>query len=331
MTDPIFNLYYDEIYSSGLDPSARFPVSRYQKLHHRLKQVDHSNSIQWASPDLAKVDDILLVHDEQYVERFLDGQLTEKERRRIGLRPWRDSIVERTLRLTGGALAALHDIFQGQFIAGNMAGGTHHAFRDQGAGYCIFNDLAICAEKALQEKDVNRVLILDLDVHQGDGTAEIFKQDDRVFTVSLHGLNNFPFRKKVSNWDVGFENETGDEEYLESLAKVLGHLRSMNFDLLFYQAGVDGLATDALGLLALSRRGLAKRNQLVMDWCEEMNMPMVVFMGGGYAKPIEDTVDAFTDLFMEAAKRVKKNVTATGSFPKISLDEVKYKGTEPTW
>lgn len=312
MPDPEFTLYYDEIYSSGLDPSARFPVSRYQKLYHKLKHLDRDQSIHWECPDLANTADILLVHEKQYVKRFLEGRLSEKEMRRIGLRPWRDSIVERTLRLTGGALAALEDVFQGRSVAGNMAGGTHHAFRGQGAGYCIFNDLAICAVKALQEKEVNRVLILDLDVHQGDGTAEIFEQDDRVFTVSMHGLNNFPFRKKASNWDIAFENEAGDEEYLESLTKVLDHLRSMNFDLLFYQAGVDGLATDALGLLSLSRKGLAKRNQLVMDWREEMNIPMLVFMGGGYANPIEDTVDAFTDLFLEAARRVKKDTMVTG-------------------
>ena len=304
MPDIDFTLYYHEIYSSGLDPSARFPVSRYELLHQRLLREDRGGLIRWKTPEKARIEDLLLVHEEDYIKRFLQGRLSEKEMRRIGLRPWRDSIVERTLRLTGGALGALDLILQGHPIAGNMAGGTHHAFRGEGAGYCIFNDLAICAEKALQEKEINRILILDLDVHQGDGTAEIFHQDDHVFTVSLHGLHNFPFRKKTSDLDLAFENETGDEEYLTALSDTLGLLKERKFDLLFFQAGVDGLVSDALGLLSLSRDGLAKRNKLVFDWCEEINIPILIFMGGGYAKPIEDSVDAFTDLFMEAARRV---------------------------
>ncbi len=304
MPDIDFTLYYHEIYSSGLDPSARFPVSRYELLHQRLLEEDRGGLIRWKTPEKASIEDLLLVHEEDYTKRFLQGRLSDKEMRRIGLRPWRDSIVERTLCLTGGALGALDLILHGHPIAGNMAGGTHHAFRGEGAGYCIFNDLAICAEKALQEKEINRILILDLDVHQGDGTAEIFHQDDRVFTVSLHGVHNFPFRKKISDLDLAFENNTGDEEYLTALSDTLGLLKERKFDLLFFQAGVDGLVSDALGLLSLSRDGLAKRNKLVFDWCEEMNIPMLIFMGGGYAKPIEDSVDAFTDLFMEAARRV---------------------------
>ena len=300
-----FPLYFHEIYSSGLDRTARFPVDRYQLLAKKLSVSDEKKLLSWQTPRLANQQEIQLVHEQDYVERFFNHQLTEKEIRRIGLRPWKEAIVERTLRLTGGALQALEQVLvYGHTMAGNMAGGTHHAFRKEGAGYCIFNDLAICAEQALQNSAVEKILILDLDVHQGDGTAKIFEGDERVFTVSLHGKNNFPFRKQTSDWDVEFENDTGDKEYLSVLDEVLSKLSRQAFDLVFFQAGVDALDSDALGLLKLSREGLRKRNQRVFAWRELMQLPMVIFMGGGYAKPIDDTVDAFTDLFMEAANRI---------------------------
>ncbi len=300
-----FPLYFHEIYSSGLDRTARFPVDRYQLLAKKLSESDEKKLLSWQTPRLANQQEIQLVHEQDYVERFFNHQLTEKEIRRIGLRPWKEAIVERTLRLTGGALQALEQVLvYGYTMAGNMAGGTHHAFRKEGAGYCIFNDLAICAEQALLNSAVEKILILDLDVHQGDGTAKIFEGDERVFTVSLHGKNNFPFRKQTSDWDVEFENDTGDEEYLTALDEVLSKLSSKAFDLVFFQAGVDALDSDALGLLNLSREGLGKRNQRVFAWREQMELPMVIFMGGGYAKPIDDTVDAFTDLFIEAANRI---------------------------
>ena len=295
-----FPLYFHEIYSSGLDPSARFPVDRYQLLADKLREIDDAGLISWQTPRLASREEILLVHHKDYVDRFLSHELLEKEIRRIGLRPWKDSIVERTLRLTGGALQAMEKVLTSSTpIAGNMAGGTHHAFRDEGSGYCIFNDLAICAEKALLENHINRILILDLDVHQGDGTAKIFQGDERVYTVSLHGKNNFPFRKQISDLDIEFENDTLDEEYLETLDQVLLKLSEKKFDIVFFQAGVDGLDSDALGLLKLSREGMKKRNETVFQWRKMTGLPMSIFMGGGYGKPIEDTIDSFCDLFME--------------------------------
>ena len=297
-----FPLYYHPLYSDGLDRTARFPVDRYRLLAQRLKKWDTSGQIAVKEPRLATREEILLVHDELYVENFLNGSLGEKEVRRIGLRPWKKEIIPRTLRLVGGALEGLDDVLSGISLAGNMAGGTHHAFRGEGSGYCIFNDLAVCAESALVRPGIERILILDLDVHQGDGTAEIFSGDKRVFTVSLHAENNFPFRKKKSDLDIGFENGTGDEEYLKVLDGVLDDLSSENFDLVFFQAGVDGLDSDALGLLTLSREGMRERNKKVFDWRRKIDRPLLVFMGGGYAKPIDDTVDAFCDLFVAAAK-----------------------------
>jgi acetoin utilization deacetylase AcuC-like enzyme len=302
-----FSLYYHPLYSDGLDRTARFPVDRYRLLAEQLPSLDIEQNIQIKEPRLANREEILLVHEVDFVDRFLSSSLSEKEIRRIGLKPWKPEIVPRTMHLVGGALDSLGELLNGAAIAGNMAGGTHHAFRGEGAGYCIFNDLAVCAEVALQQKNINRILILDLDVHQGDGTAEIFAGDERVYTASLHGGNNFPFRKKRSDLDIGFPDGTEDEEYLQVLDSVLEQLEGGHFDLIFFQAGVDGLTSDALGLLNLSRGGMRKRNQRVFDWRRKMGKGMLIFMGGGYAKPIEDTVTAFTDLFMMAAEEVAQS------------------------
>ena len=296
-----FPLYYHSLYSDGLDRTARFPVDRYRLLAERLGMLDQSGQIMIKVPRLATREEVLLVHKKSYVERFLAGGLSEKEIRRIGLRPWKKEIIPRTLRLVGGALEALEEVFRGYPLAGNMAGGTHHAFIGEGSGYCIFNDLAICAEVALSRPGVDRILILDLDVHQGDGTAEIFDGDERVFTLSLHGKNNFPFRKKKSDMDIAFEDGTSDEEYLFVLSQVLEEMTGKNFDLIFFQAGVDGLASDALGLLNLSREGMRERNKRVFEWRKRLDLPLLIFMGGGYANPIDDTVNAFCDLFLDAA------------------------------
>jgi acetoin utilization deacetylase AcuC-like enzyme len=301
---PKFSLYYHPLYSDGLDRTARFPVDRYRLLAEQLPRLDIEQNIQIKEPRLANREEILLVHERDFVDRFLSNSLSEKEIRRIGLKPWKPEIVPRTLHLVGGALDSLGELLNGASIAGNMAGGTHHSFRGEGAGYCIFNDLAICAEVALQQKNINRVLILDLDVHQGDGTAEIFAGDERVYTVSLHGENNFPFRKKSSDLDIGFTDGMKDEKYLDSLDRVLEKLAQDEFDLIFFQAGVDGLASDALGLLSLSREGLDRRNKKVFEWRRSLGIPLLIFMGGGYAKPITDTVDAFCDLFLEASREV---------------------------
>ncbi len=297
-----FPLYYHPLYSDGLDRTARFPVDRYRLLAERLRQLDQFGEIIIKEPRLATREEILLVHEEAYVDRFLSEDLSEKEIRRIGLRPWKKEIIPRTLRLVGGALDGLDDVFRGSPLAGNMAGGTHHAFHGAGSGYCIFNDLAICAEVALGRPGVNRILILDLDVHQGDGTAEIFDGDDRVFTLSLHGKNNFPFRKKSSDLDIGFKDGTTDEEYLSILSQGLEQMSGGHFDLIFFQAGVDCLASDALGLLNLTREGMRERNKRVFQWRKKLDLPLLLFMGGGYANPIDDTVNAFCDLFLAAAR-----------------------------
>lgn len=300
-----FSLYYHPLYSDGLDKTARFPVDRYRMIAEKIRLLDVGKKILIKEPRQAKREEILLVHQQDFVDRFLAGDLTEKEIRRIGLKPWKKEIIDRTLHLVGGALEGLNDLLNGATIAGNMAGGTHHAFRGEGSGYCIFNDIAIAAEVALKTESVNRILVIDLDVHQGDGTAEIFRNDPRVYTLSLHGENNFPFRKKTSDFDLGFANGTKDEEYLSQLDQVLKGLINEPFDLIFFQAGVDGLDSDSLGLLSLTRAGLKKRNAQIFQFRKKVMKPMLIFMGGGYAKPIEDTVDAFCDLFLGASEEIQ--------------------------
>jgi acetoin utilization deacetylase AcuC-like enzyme len=298
-------LFYDEIYSSGLDRTARFPVDRYSMIAQKITEEDGEGLIQLKQPRLAKREEVLLAHDAQFVDRFLAQQLREDEIRRIGLRPWKPEIVERTMRLVGGALEGLDLLQAGVPIAGNMAGGTHHAFRGEGAGYCIFNDLAVCAEVALQRGQAERVLVLDLDVHQGDGTAEIFQGDDRVFTVSVHGQDNFPFRKKKSDLDIGLPKGAGDAEFLSAVDQAIEEVSGQSFDLLFFQAGVDALGEDALGLLNVTRAGMKARNERAFAWRRELGVPMLLFMGGGYSSPIDHTVDAFADLFFGAAREYR--------------------------
>jgi acetoin utilization deacetylase AcuC-like enzyme len=253
-------------------------------------------------PRRALPEEILRAHQGSYVDQFLTGSLPPEAIRRIGLRPWTPSIVERTLRITGGSLQALEEALRTRTISGNMAGGTHHAYYDCGSGYCIFNDLAICALTALQTPNIRKVLILDLDVHQGDGSAAILAGQPDIFTCSIHCESNFPFRKQQSDLDVHLADDTDDHYYLHCLDRTLEKIRPQDYDLILFQAGVDTLRADALGKLALSRTGLKQRNQRVFAYHQTYGIPIVIFMGGGYAQPIEASVDAFEDLFTAAAK-----------------------------
>ena len=246
-------------------------------------------------------DSLLLAHDATYVEEFLEQKLSEKEMRRIGLTPWTPKMIERTLCLTGGALeATIHAVKYGG-IAGNMAGGTHHAHRDFGSGYCIFNDLAICAMYAIEELGVKRVAILDLDVHQGDGTATILSNEARARTISVHCSTNFPFRKSESDFDLPVEPKAGDELYMEKVREAVELCLDFQPDLVLYQAGVDGLEQDHLGKLCVTREGMQERNQYVFEKMLQNRIPAVIFMGGGYSKPIDYSLDSFYDLFIDAS------------------------------
>ena len=234
-------------------------------------------------------------------DSFLAGTLTEKEIKRIGLTPWTEDMVQRTLLLMGGALEATEHAVQFGGISANMAGGTHHAHRNFGSGYCVFNDLAVCALHALHNLNVRSVAVLDLDVHQGDGTATALEHVQEALTVSVHCDVNFPFRKSSSDHDLPIASQSGDIRYLEAVEEALDLCFEHQPELLLFQAGVDALAADALGKLNVTRTGMQQRNEIVFERAQRHNIPVVVFMGGGYAKPLDDTIDAFEDLFSQAA------------------------------
>ena len=295
-------IWYHPIYTEGIHPDARFPRERYVELIKRLKSLRNSNQFLFLEPNKASRSELVIGHDPYYVDNFLNGKLSDKEIKRIGLTPWTPKLIPRTLRLMGGAIAALNHVAKNGGIAGNMAGGTHHAHYDFGSGYCIFNDLAVCALLALQEHNYERVAILDLDVHQGDGTATILQNIDGALTISLHCQENFPFRKAVSDHDLELEANSSDEQFLQKVNQAIDIAVKFNPQLILYQAGVDGLATDALGKLNITREGMSERNKLVFDMAVNHSIPTVVFMGGGYSKPISHTIDAFCDLFTAAAE-----------------------------
>ena len=305
-------IWYHPIYTNGIHPEARFPRERYVSLINRLTNSSVSEKFEINEPTKATREQLIIGHDQRYVDNFLAGRLTEKETKRIGLTPWTEDIIPRTLHLMGGAIAALDHVVEFSGIAGNMAGGTHHAHYDFGSGYCIFNDLAVCALMAIEEYNFQRVVVLDFDVHQGDGTATILQNVERTLTISLHCQTNFPFRKAVSDYDIVLPPGAGDREYLEKVAHCINITKQFNPDLILYQAGVDGLSTDSLGKLNVSRNGMDKRNDMVFDMVVEHGIPTVVFMGGGYSKPISHTIDAFCDLFVAAAEANNKFASVQG-------------------
>jgi acetoin utilization deacetylase AcuC-like enzyme len=238
------NIYYHPLYTKGIDSKSTFPKERYDLIKDELATSELSNIITIKTPHQAKVEDLYRAHSKNYVDAFLKSELSEKQVREIGLKPWSNKIIDRTLLLTGGSLSALFDLYKGAPVAANMAGGTHHAFRDRGSGFCIFNDLAICAIKAIEKLSYSKVLIIDLDVHQGDGTASILKENEKVYTFSVHCKQNFPFKKETSNTDIEIESGADDRTYLNMLKESLGALRPVKSDIIFFQAGVDTLSTD---------------------------------------------------------------------------------------
>ena len=298
---PLFGMWYHPLYTDGIHPEARFPRDRYQRLLDRFETTGASQAIRITQPQPVDTSLLLLAHDADYVDRFIAGELSDKEEKRIGLTPWTPAMIERTLVLIGGAVEATEHAVQTGGFSGNMAGGTHHAHRDFGSGYCVFNDLAVCALHALEHLGVERVAIVDFDVHQGDGTATVLADEPRACTISVHCATNFPFRKSVSDHDLPMPPESGDDVYLNTVREALDLCEAFEPDLILYQAGVDGLEADALGKLNVSREGMRERNRLVFETAEALEVPLVVFMGGGYAKPIDASLDAFYDLFTEAA------------------------------
>ncbi len=290
-------LFYCDHFEIPLPPGHKFPMRKYALLRQTLC-ADGRFQLEPAQPAEPAV--VELAHDPAYVEQFLSGTLPVAAMRRIGF-PWSEGLVRRTLASAGGTLAASHDALDCGF-GGTLAGGTHHAFRNEGAGFCVFNDVAIAIAALRVERPELRVAVIDLDVHQGDGTAHFFEHDPKVLTLSLHGANNFPFRKQRSKIDVELRDQTGDQEYLGALDAALPRAWEFEPEMVFYLSGVDALASDVLGRLALTHAGLKARDRRVIESCHGRRIPLVITLGGGYSNPIELTAEAHANTFRIAAE-----------------------------
>ena len=290
-------LWYCDHHEIPLPPGHKFPMRKYALLRGLL-EADSRFSLEPATA--AHPDVIRLAHDPEYVTLFLSGMLPAAAMRRIGF-PWSEGLVRRTLASVGGTLAAAEDALTSGF-GGTLAGGTHHAFRAEGSGFCVFNDVAIAIHSLRSRGAVRRVAVIDLDVHQGDGTAHFFEDDPEVLTLSLHGAHNFPFRKQRSTIDVELPDKTEDEEYLDALDAALARVWEFEPEIAFYLSGVDALASDLLGRLALTQEGLKERDRKVIGGAHARGIPLVVTLGGGYSNPIELTAEAHANTFRIAAE-----------------------------
>lgn len=267
----------------------RFPLAKYRLLRERLEALELVDSISIAWPEAATDQQLQLVHDESYINKLKAGELTDLEQRRIGL-PWSPQLVERSRRSTGATIAAARAaMLDGAGI--NLAGGTHHAFPDHGQGFCVFNDVAGAARALKEEGIIQRAVVIDCDVHQGNGTAHTFRKDDSVFTFSMHGEGNFPFAKCNGDLDVALPDGTTDDEYLEALGNAIPQLPLAGADCVFFLAGADPYQGDRYGRLSLSKQGLADRDHLVLSACRGLHVPVAVVMAGGYARNIDEIVD----------------------------------------
>lgn len=270
----------------------RFPAGKYARVRELLER-EHPRHV--VAAPRADWSDLALVHDGTYLARVREGALEPGEVRRLGF-PWSDGLVARSRRSVGGTLCALAWAFA-EGAAGHMAGGTHHAFADRGEGFCVFNDLAVAIAVARRDHGVARVAVLDLDVHQGNGTAALLAGDPAVFTLSLHGAKNYPFRKERSSHDVELADGCEDAEYLAALDRALELVPPFRPELLLYQAGVDPLRGDRLGRLALTHEGLGARDRRVFELGRRLGVPLVVTLGGGYGRDLEATITAHANVY----------------------------------
>jgi len=297
-------LFYSDCYEVMLPKGHRFPMDKYRRTREAVqafvKRQQFDEHVHFEPSPFPTTEEIATTHCPEYWQRFTSNSLTRIEQRNIGF-PWTPELVKRTLASTGGTLAAARMAMNSGF-GGQLAGGTHHAFYDRGEGFCVLNDIALSCNVLLSSPSVSpldRIMIVDLDVHQGNGTARLFASDDRVFTWNAHCGTNVFSKLEKSDCDIVIPPGSGDEEYLDAIESHLkASVDAFQPQLIFYQAGVDVLGNDRLGKLNLSRIGLQKRNQLVFDCARKVGSPLVVTMGGGYGHDTQDTVDAHADVYI---------------------------------
>ncbi len=294
--------YYSDRYVIKLPEKHRFPIIKYAMIRQRLEAEGVLSRHSIIEPKLADRDEILTVHSAEYYDRLVAGELTEREIRRLGL-PWSEELVGRSRASVAGTVEAARAAIE-DGVSANLGGGTHHAFRDHGEGFCVLNDIAVAICVLRAANLLRRAAVIDCDVHQGNGTAALFANDAEVFTLSFHGEKNYPLVKQQSTLDVALADRTGDDEYLAllegHLAVILDRFRP---DAVFYQAGVDPFYDDRLGRLALTLAGLRQRDLLVMEGCRRRSIPFVITLGGGYARDVADTVEGHCNT-IRAAREV---------------------------
>lgn len=292
----MLKVFYSDHYTLPLPEGHRFPMTKYRMLRDLLLDEKILLPQNLFESPLADEDLLGLAHDPTYVKAMQNGSVDRDIIKRVGF-PWSENLFKRSCATVGGALEAAKTALQ-YGISGNLAGGTHHAHYDRGEGYCVFNDIAV-ATRYLQRKGLaKRIAIIDLDVHQGNGNSSILGEDPRVFTLSLHGEKNYPFKKVPSSLDVGLPDGAGDDEFLKALDQALPAVEAFEPDFIFYQMGVDPLKEDLLGKLNLTFEGLMERDRRVLRFAKDRSLPISLALGGGYAKPIELSVRAYANTYL---------------------------------
>jgi len=292
----MLKIAWNEFYAHPLPEGHRFPMEKYNLIPEQLIYEGTINQDNLFSPNMLSEQDVLTTHTFEYWQKLEHGALSKAEIRRMGF-PYSKKLVERERIIVQGTVqCTLFALEHG--VAMNVAGGTHHAYTDKGAGFCLLNDIAVGANFLLTNKLVKKVLVVDLDVHQGDGTAEIFQYEDRVFTFSMHGRKNYPLKKQKSDLDIPLEDGTGDGQYLKLLKEHLPALLDrVQPEFVFFQSGVDVLASDKLGRLGLSIKGCKERDKFVLQSCELNEIPVVASMGGGYSARLQDIIEAHANTY----------------------------------
>ena len=293
---------YDPIYRLPLPENHRFPMEKYELLPQQLLLEGTCEPSDFFTPIKVAIENVLRIHNKEYVTRLINLNLNTREIRNIGF-PLTKKLVERELIIAGGTIMGCEKALK-KGIAMNIAGGTHHAFQDRGEAFCLLNDQAIAAQCLLDQKKASQILILDLDVHQGNGTAAIFESNTKIFTLSVHGAKNYPFRKEKSDLDIALEDDAGDKKYLDKIKKIIPALiDNIKPDFIFYLSGVDVLGTDKLGRLNLTIEGCKERDTFVLKQCNDRNIPLQCSMGGGYSKDIKVIIEAHANTY-RAAKTI---------------------------
>jgi acetoin utilization deacetylase AcuC-like enzyme len=298
----MFPIAFHSIYKHPLPEGHRFPMLKYELLPQQLLHEGTAIKSDFFEPEICNINHVLAIHTKKYVDDLLDLTLNARAARKIGF-PLSKELVERELRIAQGTIIGAQKSFQTK-VSFNIAGGTHHAYSSHGEAFCLLNDQAIASQFLLDNNLAKKILIIDLDVHQGNGTAEIFHNNPKVFTFSTHGKTNYPFKKETSDLDIPFDDNTSDDVFLKTISEVIPKLiETQKPDFVFYLAGVDILASDKLGKLGCTLEGCKKRDEIVFELCSKYQIPVQVSMGGGYSPEIKTIIEAHANTY-----RVAKNI-----------------------